>query len=83
MSKSMVSKYISKKWDEISKDTTEYKAYSLGLAVGYYQLYEYIRQTNGQALADTFIEDISNDMEEFYKLLKELIMIGSLEATNS
>ena len=34
MSKYKVSNYIAKKWEDISKETTMYKAYELGIAQG-------------------------------------------------
>lgn len=75
----MVSKYIGKKWEEISKDTVECRSYNLGLAVGYYQLYEYIKQSEGQGYADLLIDKLSNDSEA-YAILKELISLSSKEA---
>lgn len=75
----MVNKYIGKKWEEISKDTVECRSYNLGLAVGYYQLYEYIKQVEGQVYADLLIDKISNDTEA-YAILKELIVLSSKEA---
>ena len=77
----MVNKYIGKKWEEISKDTVECRAYNLGLAVGHYQLYEYIKQAKGQTYADLLVDMIdkpSNDSEA-YVILKELILLSNKE----
>lgn len=43
MNYSMIARYIGKKYEEISKQSVEYKAYKLGYAAGYYNLYEYIK----------------------------------------
>lgn len=74
----MVNKYIGKKWEEISKDTVECRAYNLGLAVGYYQLYEYIKQAEGQTYADLLVDKLSNDSEA-YTIFKELILLSNKE----
>lgn len=74
----MVNKYIGKKWEEISKDTVECRAYNLGLAVGVYQLYEYIKQADGQTYADLLVDKLSNDSET-YAILKELILLSNKE----
>lgn len=75
MNHSMIARYIGKKYEEISKQSVEYKAYQLGYAAGYYNLYEYIKQTEGQVYADKLIDSISKD-EELYEILKELIMLS-------
>lgn len=74
----MVNKYIGKKWEEISKDTVKCRAYNLGLAVGHYQLYEYIKQAEGQTYADLLVDKLSNDSET-YAILKELILLSNKE----
>ena len=82
MSKSMVSKYISKKWDEISKDTTEYKAYNLGLAIAYHQFYDFYKNHLGKKDADVFMKNFigSGGVKELYRIiLNDLIELTNKE----
>lgn len=82
MSKSMVSKYISKKFDEISKDTTEYKAYNLGLAVAYYQFYDFYKNHLGKEDADIFMKNFiggGRANESYGIILNDLIELNEKE----
>lgn len=71
---SKVSRYISKEFDSIIKDSREYRAYELGVAYGYYHLYEYIQSENGVKAAKNsfkvFIERDDKIGEYFRKLIE-------------
>ena len=78
VSKSMVEKYVWDLWGDISKDAVEYRAYNLGVAVGMHQLYTYIKQCEGQVLADKLIAKIAN-ASDAYAILKKMIELENKE----
>lgn len=71
---SRVSDYISKEFDTIIKDSREYRAYELGVASGWYYLYDYISKENGAEEAKktfkTFFEGTDKQCEHFRKLVE-------------
>lgn len=79
MSQSMAAKYIGKKYEEISKEGVEYKAYSLGYASGIYLLYDYIANNECKSFADELIKKLN--LEDYIRnILEDIIMFGNREA---
>jgi len=74
MSKVKVSDFISKEFETIIKDSREYRAYELGVAGGYFQLYSYIKEESGiefaKNLFKAFIDEDSRTCEYFRKLIE-------------
>ena len=79
MSRAMSNKYITGVLDNIFRDSSEYKAYNLGMAVAYSHLYEYIKKSDGQELADKLIDDLTNTKEPYGKMLREIVDLGNKE----
>lgn len=79
MSRAMSSKYITEVLNTIFRDSNEYKAYNLGMAVAYSHLYEYIKQSDGQELADKTINNLSNTKEPYGEMLKEIVALNNKE----
>ncbi len=79
MSRAMSGKYITKVLDTIFRDSNEYKAYNLGMAVAYSHLYEYIKKSDGQELADKTINSLANTKEPYGEMLKEIVALGNKE----
>lgn len=78
---SKVSRYISKEFNSIIEDSREHRAYKLGVAVGYYHLYEYIQSKNGiEAAKKSFKIFIKSD-DRIGEYFRKLIELG--EETNS
>lgn len=78
MSDYSVRRYIEKKFDDIYKETTTKKAYDLGLAVGIYYGYTYIKSGLGKELADKCFSNL-NDNDEYTKILRTLIELDNKE----
>lgn len=75
----MSDKYISKVFNEIYCNSNEYKAYNLGLAVGYSLLYEYVKSSTGQKTADKIIKDLTKSKEPYCEMLNKIIELKSKE----
>ena len=75
MSRTMLIKHMGELLDEVLRDSNEYKAYNLGIAVGYFYLYSYIKTGDGQEWADKVINDLISEMQDPYvkKTLKKII----------
>ncbi len=78
MSDYSVQKYIQKKFDDIYQETPTMKAYNLGLAVGIYHGYTYIKSGLGKELADKCFSDL-NSNDEYTKTLRTLIGLDNKE----
>lgn len=76
MSNYSVQKYIEKKFNDIYKETPTKKAYDLGLAVGMYYVYTYIKSGLGKELADKCFSNL-NDNDEYTKTLRTLIELDN------
>lgn len=78
---SKVDRYISKEFNSILKDSREHRAYELGVATGYYHLYEYIQSEYGvEAAKKSFRVFIESD-DRIGEYFRKLIELG--EETNS
>ena len=78
---SKISKYISSEFNSILKDSREHRAYELGVAAGYYHLYEYIQSEDGvEAAKKSFRVFIESD-DRIGEYFRKLIELG--EKTNS
>jgi len=78
---SKVSDYVSKEFDAIIKDSggyREYRAYELGVALGWYYLYTYMSEKNSveevKKTFNAFLKEIDNAGKqcEYFKNLVEL-----------
>jgi hypothetical protein len=71
---SKVSNFIDKEFNTIIKDSREYKSYELGVASGYFNLYYYIKMSDGVEVAKetfkSFIEGTDRASEYFRKLIE-------------
>ena len=78
---SKVSRYISKEFDSIIKDSRQYRAYELGVASGYYHLYEYIESEDGVEAAKKSFKVFIESNDRIGEYFRKLIELG--EETNS
>ena len=72
---SKVSNFISKEFNTILKETREYRAYELGVASGYYNLYNYIKLDSGEEFAKKFFKSFlegTDKVNEYFRKLIEL-----------
>lgn len=79
MSNYSVQKYIQKKFDDIYKETTAKKAYDLGLAVGMYHAYTYIKTGLSKELADKCFSNLDKN-NEYTTILRTLIELDNKES---
>ena len=82
MSRYSIQKYIDKKWNDISKDIPIMKAYSLGLAVGCFQVYKNAKISLGEEKMRVIWSGLSGD-DDFIKTLRTLIELDSKENTST
>lgn len=79
MSNYSVQKYIEKKFNDIIQETPTKKAYNLGLAVGMYYAYTYIKTGMGKELADKCFSDLDRN-DEYTIILRTLIELDNKES---
>lgn len=79
MSDYSVQKYIEKKFNDIIQETPIKKAYDLGLAVGMYYAYTYIKTGMGKELADKCFSNLDKN-DEYTAILRTLIGLDNKEA---
>lgn len=78
MSKYSAEKYISKKLDDIYKETATCKSYQLGLAVGMWYAYKYIKVCLDKETADKCFSNL-NGNDEYTTILRTLIELDNKE----
>jgi hypothetical protein len=78
MSKYKVDNYINKKFNDIAKDTPIMRAYTLGNAVGFFQVYKYIKKEAGIETARDCFRSLDGD-EEYVKIIRTLIELDNKE----
>lgn len=81
MSKYKVDNYINTYFNNIYKDLPTTKAYTLGIGNGMFQLYKYIKDENNKEIANEIFESLSNQNDEYSKILKTLIGLENEEST--
>lgn len=81
MSEYSVRKYIEKKIDDIYKDTPITKAYDLGVAVGMYQAYKYLKLGLGKDVADKCFSNLSEN-DNYTTVLRTLIKLDEKESVS-
>lgn len=74
---SKVSRFISKEFDTIIRDSREYRAYELGVASGYFQLYKYIITDLGEEQAQRSFESFITGEDRISEYFKKLIELDS------
>ena len=74
MTKNKVNNFINKEFETIIKDSREYRAYELGTAAGFFQLYKSILMDDGEEKAQeqfkSFIYGTKRTNEYFRKLIE-------------
>ena len=78
MSKYSAEKYISKKLDDIYKETATCKSYQLGLAVGMWYAYKYIKVCLDKETADKCFNNLDGN-HEYTTILRTLIELDNKE----
>lgn len=81
MSKYSAEKYISKKLDDIYKETTTCKSYQLGLAVGMWYAYRYIKVCLDKETADKCFSNLYGN-DEYTTILRTLIELDNKESVS-
>ncbi len=74
--------FIAKEFTSIIQDSREYRAYELGMAVGYFQLYCNIKQDQGEKIAKNIFEDFFNGTERFHEYFKKIVEIDNKNNEN-
>lgn len=82
MSEYKVNDYITKKWNDIYKDTPTARAYNLGCAVGLLEVYKDLKSQSGQEIADKCFKNIFDGKEEFDIMLRTMVGLYN-DDTNS
>jgi hypothetical protein len=78
MSKYEINNYINKKLNDILKDTTVGESYTLGCAVGFFQVYKYIKKEAGMEYARDCFQSLDSN-EEYTKIVRTLIELDNKE----
>lgn len=81
MSRYSAERYINKKLDDIYKETTTCKSYQLGLAVGMWYAYRYVKSGLGEEMADKCFSNLSGN-DEYTTILRTLIELDNKEAVS-
>ena len=74
--------FITKEFDTIIKDSREYKAYELGMASGYFQLYKYIEVEFGEQHVKKQFESFIKGTERMYEYFRKLIELDEESKTD-
>lgn len=81
MSKYSAENYIRKKLDNIYQETATCKSYQLGLAVGMWYAYRYVKAGLGEEMADKCFSNLDGD-DEYTTILRTLIELDNKEAVS-
>ena len=81
MSKYSAESYIRKKLDNIYQETATCKSYQLGLAVGMWYAYRYVKASLGEEMADKCFSNLDGD-DEYTTILRTLIELDNKEAVS-
>ena len=73
-----VQRYIEKKFNDINKNTPAMKAYELGVAVGMYQAYRYLKIGVGKDVAEKCFSNL-NESDDYTTILRTLIELDEKE----
>lgn len=65
--------FVTKEFDTIIKDSREYRAYDLGMAAGFFQLYKYIEGDMGEQHVKKQFESFMNGTERMYEYFRKLV----------
>jgi len=77
MSNNKTQQYVSDKLNEIIEQTREFEAYTLGVANGYYQFYQYYKSEFGEDVANKSFKSFLNGTNKCNKHFRKLIELGS------
>lgn len=75
--------FISKEFDTIIKDSREYRAYDLGMASGYFQLYKYIKSDVGEEKTNEQFKLFMEGTERMYEYFRKLVEIDKQPSTEA
>jgi len=78
---SRTSDFICKEFDTIIKDSREYRAYELGMANGFFELYRYIKTDIGVDKAKEQFKYFIQGKERVYEYFNRLIEIDEEPVT--
>lgn len=78
---SKISNFITKEFNTIIKDSREYRAYELGVASGYFGLYEYIKIEIGVNKAKEIFKDVIKGEERVNEYFNKLIELDDQPKT--
>ena len=81
MSKYSAESYIRKKLDNIYQETTTCKSYQLGLAVGMWYAYRYVKAGLGEEMVDKCFSNLSEN-DEYTTILRTLIELDNKEVVS-
>lgn len=81
MSKYSAESYIRKKLDDIYQETATCKSYQLGLAVGMWYAYRYIKTCLSKETADKCFSNLSEN-DEYTTILRTLIELDNKEVVS-
>ena len=81
MSKYSAENYIRKKLDNIYQETATCKSYQLGLAVGMWYAYRYIKACLDKETADKCFSNLNGE-DEYTTILRTLIELDNKEAVS-
>lgn len=76
---SKVNDFITKDFNEIIKDSREYRSYELGIAYGFFQLYSHIKHEDGVDYAKKVFKVYTEGTDRYNEYFRKLIEIDDSE----
>lgn len=75
--------YLNKEYSDIMSETREKRAFDLGMAYGYFQLYNYIKMENDKETADNCFKSMLSDESNERKHFKKMVELSEQENTKA